>query len=363
MGNFARPPPDIMLNWLKNLFNESSAPAPRRPVAAGAAVASPPEKKSVSIGTVPWRERDQVDYTFSGWLFEAQGNGDMFTNKNEENILAALDETVKSEQSGAHMVRRIPGVIPQLLQTLRNGDFSGTDVARTISTDLVLVAEVLRMANSAAYSPASAISSIENAILILGQNGLRQLITGVAFKPIVNLKSGTFTKLVAPRLWMQSERCAFACRYLASNEPVDPLDAFLAGLIQNVGLTVSLRVIDQISDGRLPVGSPTFCNALGMQGRTLAVNIAREWHFPEAVSRAILEQASDPRDHKVSALGRVLFMGDYLSKIDILARHDHIQRHDKTITEDLSEKELSCLDALADLEDKDWAALTMAGAR
>jgi HD-like signal output (HDOD) protein len=349
-----------MFNWLKNLFNEPSPPV--RQSVARTSVAEP-EKKGVSIGTVPWRERDQVDYTFSSWLFEADGEGDVFTNKNEENILAALQETVASEQSGAHMVRRIPGVIPQLLQTLRNGDFAGADVARTISTDLVLVAEVLRMANSAAYSPAAAINSIENAILILGQDGLRQLITGVAFKPIVNLKSGTFTKMVAPRLWMQSERCAFACRSLAANEPVDPLDAFLVGLIQNVGLTVSLRVIDQMSDGRLPVGSPTFCNALAMHGRTLAVNIAREWHFPEAVSRAILEQSSDPRDPKVSALGRVLLMGDFLSKIDILARNDRINRNDKAILEDLSDKEIACLEALADLEEKDWTALAATGAR
>ncbi|NEX60527.1 HDOD domain-containing protein [Noviherbaspirillum galbum] len=350
-----------MLTWLKKLFSDEAAV----PVAHRAAANPSPAtaKKTASVGTVPWRERDQVDYTFNSWLFDAEQQVEVFTNKNEENILAALDETVKSEQSGAHMVRRIPGVIPQLLQTLRNSEFSGAEVARTISGDLVLVAEVLRMANSAAYSPAAPISSIENAILLLGQNGLRQLITGVAFKPIINLKSGTFTRMVAPRLWVQSERCAFACRALAAGLPVDPLDAFLVGLIQNVGLTVSLRVIDQMSDNRLPVGSPTFCNALAMQGRTLAVNIAREWHFPEAVSKAILEQSSDPRDPKVSALGRILLMGDYLSKIDILVRNDRIDRRDRAITEDLSEKEIACLDALGDMEEKDWAAMAATGVR
>jgi HD-like signal output (HDOD) protein len=317
--------------------------------------------QAAGISTVPWRQRDQVDYVFSSWLFEAQNHPDVFTNKNEDAILAAIDETVKSAESGAHLVRRMPGVIPQLLQSLRNPEFSGADVARTIASDVVLVAEVLRMANSAAYSPGTPISGIEHAVLVLGESGLRQLITGVAFKPIINLKSGAFTRMVAPRLWLQADRCGQACRTLSAGEPVDTLDAFLAGLIQNIGLMVSLRVIDKISDGRLPIGSPTFCNALGVQGRTLAANIAREWHFPETVVQAVQEQGSDPRDMKVSSLGRILLMGDYLSKIDILVRHELMDRNDRALTEDLSDKELACMEELAQADDQDWAALANAG--
>ena len=345
-----------MLNWIKQLFQDNTNSR------APAALASPPEaptapKATPGISTVPWRQRDQVDYVFSSWLFEAEQDPDVFTNRNEDNILAAIDETVKSAESGAHLVRRMPGVIPQLLQSLRNPEFSSAEVASTIESDVVLVAEVLRMANSAAYNPGKPIGGIDHAVLVLGQDGLRQLITGVAFKPIINLKSGAFTRMVAPRLWLQSERCGFACRTLARDEPVDPLDAFLVGLIQNIGLTVSLRVIDKISDGRLPVGSPTFCNALAAHGRTLAVNIAQEWHFPENVVNAIREQGSDPRDPKVSPVGRILLMGDYLSKIDILARHQRMDRGDKSLTEDLSDKELACMEELAQQDDQDWAAL------
>jgi HD-like signal output (HDOD) protein len=337
-----------MFNWFKQLFSNTSKSV-QVPVAVQEHSAEPPQKTGIS--TVPWRQRDQVGYFFAGWLFEAENHPDIFTNKNEDAVLAAIDETVKSDESGAHMVRRMPGVIPQLLQNLRNPDFSGQEVARTISSDVVLVAEVLRLANSAAYSSGTSINGIEHAILILGQDGLRQLITSVAFKPIVNLKSGSFTRMVAPRLWLQSEYCALACRMLANDEPVDAFDAFLAGLIQNVGLTVSLRVIDRISDGRLPVGSPTFCNALSTYGRTLAINIAREWHFPETVVAAIQQQSADPRDPNIAPLGRILFMGDYLSKMDILARHGRMDTKDKAILEDLSDKEIGCLRELAEVKD------------
>ena len=50
-------------------------------------------------------------------------------------------------------------------------------------------------------------------------------------------------------------------------------------------------------------------------------------------------------------------MGDYLSKIDILARHQRMDRGDKSLTEDLSDKELACMEELAQQDDQDWAAL------
>lgn len=353
-----------MFAWLRRLFS-SSGNAPAAAPASIAQPAKPPAQSQVQniiTHAALSMQRNQIDFIFGSWLFETESHPDIFTNGNEDAILAAIDATVKSEESGAHMVRRMPGVIPQLLQSLRNPDFAGAELARTISHDVVLVAEVLRLANSAAYNPGSPITSIDHAVLVLGHDGLRQLITGVAFKPIVNLKSGNFTRMVAPRLWAQSERCAMACGMLARGEAVDPLDAFLVGLVHNVGLTVSLRIIDKISDGRQPVGSPTFCNALAAYGRTLAINIGREWHFPEAVTTAISEQGASTHNANISQLGRILLMGDHLSKFDTLVRHGRADANDRELTEDLSDKELACLQELAALEERDWAGMIAAGA-
>lgn len=352
-----------MFNWLLRFLSPTPQSKPAAaPAPATAAPAPAPVSKvqNIAIHTALSTQRDQVDFIFTSWLFAAENHSDVFTNKNEDGILAALDATVKSEESGAHMVRRMPGVIPQLLQALRNNDFSGAELARSISQDVVLVAEVMRLVNSAAYNPGAPVTGVDHAILMLGQDGLRQLITGVAFKPIINLNSGSFTRMVAPRLWAQSERCAAACALLARNEPVDPLDAFLVGLIHNVGLTVSLRVIDKISDGRQPVGSPTFCNALVAYGRALTINIAREWHFPDAVITAIGEQEDKTVGRNMSPLGRVLMMADYLSKIDTLSRNKRLDADDAGVAEDLTANEIDCLRTLEADAERDWIAITTA---
>ena len=305
-------------------------------------------------------QRSVADYEFTSWLFASENHPDLFTNPCEDAILAAIDEAVKSPRSGTHLVRRIPGVIPQLLQSLRSPDFSGQELARLIWHDVVLVSEVLRLANSAAYNPGTPITSIDHAILILGQDGLRQLITGVAFKPIIDMKSGSFTRRVAPHLWDQAERCALANRILARAAGADPLEAFLAGLIHNVGLIVALRIIDQIYDRSQPLGSPTFCNALVPLGRALTANIAREWHFPDTVIRAVGEADAAEKGggagsrEPMSALGAILVTGDYLAKLDTLRRQGRIAQDDPRVSHDLSEAQRECFAQIALLEQRDW---------
>lgn len=351
-----------MFAWIQRLFSSPSPVAGNTLSGAVAAVSAPLAKASCpeEQANLSWMQRSVLDYDFTSWLFDAEDHPDIFTNQTEDAILAELDALAESPQTGAHLVRRMPGVIPQLLQSLRSADFSGGDLARKIWNDVVLVAEVLRLANSAAYSPSTRIDSIDHAILMLGQDGLRQLITSVAFKPIIDLKSGSFTRKVAPRLWDQAERCAIANRLLAQDArygPVDPLDAFVAGLIHNVGLTVSLRVIDRMSDGKQQIGSPTFCNALATHGRILSCNIGREWHFSEAVAIAVREAGAEEKNSTLSPLGQILQMGDYLSKLDTLRRQGRIGADDPRLSQGLSEREIACLAEIALVADRDWSAI------
>lgn len=295
-------------------------------------------------------QRDGLNANFSNCLFGATDDAGIFTSQIEGDILAALEKITGSSQSGANLVRRMPGVIPQLLQSLRTEEFSGADLAHKISHDVVLVAEVLRLANSACHHASKSITSIEHAILILGHGGMRQLITGVAFKPIIDLKSGHFTKLAALNIWDQSRKCAVANRLLAHDEQVDPFEAFMAGLMQNVGLVAALRIMDQMSvDGR-QIGSVSFFNALIGHARTLSCSIGREWRFPEAVISAIGEQGSIYNHADMSPIGKILSIGDYLSKMQVLHHHQRLDLHAAGVTQGLSAKEIDCLRQLDALD-------------
>lgn len=306
---------------------------------------------------ISWLQRNEATADFNRWLFSADANTELFVTPLEQRVLTALEDIINGKQSGVNLVRRMPGVIPQLLQSLRTDDFSGAELARKISNDVVLVAAVIRLANNAFYGMDKPITSIEHAVLVVGQDGLRQLISGVAFKPILNLKSGYYTQLIAPKCWRQAEMCALAARLLAVDEPVHPFEGFLAGLIQYVGLIVSLRVMDQITEGDPRLGSESFCNMLISHARTLSSNIAREWQFPPAVVTAIEEQGSKSRLVQLSATGRILSTADFLGKIYVLSEYGMPTADG---VDGLSERAQTCLAVLAESSAAEAAAAAVA---
>jgi HD-like signal output (HDOD) protein len=337
------------MRWFSRHFSSKSRSteksAKTAPFAAPAEVIAPvapapqaaPAVEASASGSVSWMQRQEVNAAFLDWLFEDGDQSRLFASPAEQKLLTEVEQAILSKQVAADMVRRMPGVIPQLLQSLRTDDFSGAELARKISHDVVLVAEVIRIANSSLYKTTEEITSIERAVLVLGHSGLRQLITSVAFKPIIDLKTGYFTKAIAPKIWHHSEICARASRMLAESETVMAFEAFLAGLIQNVGFIVSLRFVDQLGGDR-GVGSAGFCNALAALGRRLSVDIAREWRFPEAVANAIHEQDIFAKDTKQSPIGTVLALADYISKIQVLSGCGRMNAADPKLLEGLPEK-------------------------
>lgn len=330
-----------MYEWLQRLFSSSASDgAPQGTVApvatAPPAGAAPPTPQPAAVEPtqapiVPFDQLDQVNSRYNHWLFDTEGESGLDCNPLEHQVLDALAEIIESQQSGAALVRRMPGMIPQLLQSLRSDNFSGAQLSRTISNDVVLVAAVTRLANSSLKGTGTAISSVEHAVMLIGQEGLRHLITSVAFRPIIDMHSGHFTRTLAPRIWEHSERCAVANRALAEELGVDRFEAFLAGLVHNVGLIVALRIMDQVSKGDKRLGSEMFCARLMREARSLTCSIGRDWHFPDNVTLAISEQGGVKKGEVISPLGRQLALTDYLGKLRMLVESDRAELGDPAL--------------------------------
>jgi HD-like signal output (HDOD) protein len=343
----------MMYRWLQRIFSGSAEahPTPALPASseAGTTPASAglaPASGAASPPALSFDQLDGVNRNYFRWLFDSEGESDLDTNPLETQVLESLTALINSQQSGAALVRRLPGLIPQLLQSLRSDNFSGAQLSRTISNDVVLVAAVIRLANSSFTGSGTTISSVEHAVILIGQEGLRHLITSVAFRPIIDMNSGHFTRTLAPRIWDQSERCALANRMLAEAMGVDPFEAFLAGLVQNVGLIVTLRIMDQMAKGDKRMGSEMFCARLVRDARILTCSIGREWNFPESVTRAIGEQGGMKKGAVISPLGRLLTLTDYLSKVRILVENEWMADGDPALFHGVPPDAVACYRSL-----------------
>ena len=332
-----------MFRWLHSLFSSpAEAPVAAPPPPPAPAPPPAPEAPAPRPGAAPvsFEQLERINGAWNAWLFD-RADGGLELSAAETRVLEALAAIAGSQQSGAALVRRMPGLVPQLLQSLRSDTFSGSALSRTIASDPVLVAAVVRLANSCYQGTGQSIASVEQAVILIGQEGLRQLITTVAFRPIIDVRSGFYTRRLAPHLWAHSERCAIAARRLAGAD-IEPFDAFLAGLLQNVGLLVTLRIMDQEAQDGERLGSDVFLAQLARDTRRLCASIAREWNFPDTVAQALLEQGELRRGATVSPLGRLLKLADYLGKVRMLVEQGLVDEADDALFAGLPPEAAQC---------------------
>jgi HD-like signal output (HDOD) protein len=286
----------------------------------------------------------EVEAAYYRWLTSSAGRS--LPPETENRILEAVQQLTGAPGDAADLVPRVPEVIPQLLRSLRDEGVSAADLSRQVAQDMVLVAEVIRESNSAYYSPITPVRTIENAIMMLGQNGLRMLLARIAFRPLIKMQAEGFAHRAAPHVWSQSEKCALAASLLAPGLTAGVFEAYLAGLMQNVGLIVAFRLIHRLSpDGKVP-GSSEFGAKLLASSRQLSAGIARHWEFPPAVADAIA-QAGAPGD---SPLAQSLALGDRISKLRMLVDACVLDEDDPLIADGLDGFQRRCFGKLHNLD-------------
>ena len=299
-----------MKRWLTRLFGmhpaDHAAPVVAEAMAVGASA-------SDDAAAAP---RPELDLAFFHWLIAPHVSGRPAA---DGPVLDELERLARDPDSAAALVPRVPAVIPQLLRSLRDEDSSAGELARQVAQDAVLVAEVIREVNSPYYQPASPIRNLEGAVLLLGQNGLRMLLARVAFRPIISQQASPLARLLAPPLWRQSELCAQAAGLLAPRHGADPFEAYLAGLMHNVGLVVAFRAAEQlVPTGGLP-DDDAFGARLVQAARRISAAVAERWQLPPAIGHAIAA-VGEPAAAPPLALALTLEDADRLAKLHMLAR-------------------------------------------
>jgi len=318
-----------MKNWLNRLKPraeaEAAAPAPAAPATAADTVGA------------------EIEAAWYRWLTASAATE--VPPDFEQRILEQVHALARDPAAAAGLVPRVPEVVPQLLRSLGDEGASSADLARQVSQDVVLTAEVIREANSAYYRPIQPVKNAEAAIMMLGQNGLRMLLARVAFRPIVNMQAEGFARRAAPHIWDQSVKCALAASLMAPGLTAGVFEAYLAGLMQNVGLVVAFRLADKTHPGSVPA-SAEFGAALLASGRAISAGIASHWGFPHEVNAAIAH-AGNPGE---ATLAQALAQGDRIAKLRMLVDAHVVGEDDELVEQGLTSFQRRCLGKLENIE-------------
>ena len=220
---------------------------------------------------------------------------------------------------------RLPAVLPQLLRTLKNDHAAGGELAKLVGRDPLMVGEVMRVTNSVFYRTAQPITSLQQAVVVLGQDGLRRVLTQHVMKPILQANAGTLGHAAGERLWDHAERCAHACAWLGRSSGCDAFEAYLAGIICHTGTGAVVRLLDQLMpvEAEAPPLSSGFLGACAQLATRLSLQATQHWELPARVIGAMTEYQG-PTTPAGAALGRTLAVADTLAIAQLLAEHEQV---------------------------------------
>jgi HD-like signal output (HDOD) protein len=308
-----------MRELFRRLFNSRAREQPARPPLVPA-IPLAPAVAMPSASTARTMTAAEVENRFHLCVLGIEAATDDTPSPAEQTTLKRFREAFGGERFDVGKLPRLPAVVPQLLRSLKNDDVDSRQLSGQIGHDPVLVGEVIRVANTAHYRTGKPIASLAQAILLLGQDGLRRVVMQLVMRPILRTDTGRLGKVAGPRLWGHAERCAIACTILGK-EHCDPFEAYLAGIVCNTGAIAVIGVIDQEgADTRAP-HSTRFLRACAQWGDRLSLHAARHWQFPERVQQALAERA-DPADAGAKTpLGRVLQTANRLAMLEVLVEH------------------------------------------
>lgn len=270
---------------------------------------------------------DRIEQAFMGMVLGVHSPQDVPLNDFERKALKAFVALPDSDLSDNRLIPRLPAVLPRLMNYFRDPSTTSRELADLIGQDIVSVSEVIRLANSPYYRRAGEARSLEQAILVLGQRGLRQMVANLLIRPIFTERQGHFSAIAGALLWEQSEKTALIGAALAREDQGDEFSAYLAGISSTLGLLIGCRVLDNLFDGSQTPSSLALRSQWLINARRLTARVARAWEFPDAAC-VILEQLCQPDQSRLPSDGMRLYSAQRFSQFHCLQRSGRLPATD-----------------------------------
>lgn len=198
-------------------------------------------------------------------------------------------------QAATAAVQRLPslaGSTRQLLGYLNDESVDLKIIVRAIECDQGLAIGVLRIANSPFYGMSNRVTTIHDAVVVLGFSNLRMIIicAMTAMIRFPNLGDGAPVR----NLFRHSLLVAIAASVLARNNAMDAAALFLAGVLHDVGVLALMSTYPALhAQARtLAEHEGLFIfeaeNAVfGFDHADIGASLCRHWNLPESIVQAI----------------------------------------------------------------------------
>jgi HD-like signal output (HDOD) protein len=226
-----------------------------------------------------------------------------------------------------------PALAARTLEMLADPNASMEEVEKTIAQDQAMIAKMIKVSNSVLYGGYQKVATLRQALTRLGAKTTKSLVLasstrGYFFKNRNAMKTyGQFLWQHAIETGMAARRIAEACGH------EDPEQAFVAGIMHDIGKLVILMIDDkkykEIQQLKVIEKLSTLeaeTEVLGMDHAALGRLLMEKWHMPEAVQVCTQFHHRHTDAPQFGPLTAVVAYGNYLS--NTLGSHplnDHLE--------------------------------------
>lgn len=188
----------------------------------------------------------------------------------------------------------LPSSALRVLDMLKQPETSAKDLEYAIGQDPALTAGILRQANSAFYGYARRISSLQEAIVLLGFQVIQSLAMTAAIAPVLKTPIVGY-EVEQDGLWKHSILTGIAAKSMCKRLRIPYADtAFTAGLLHDIGKLIISIYLQQIGDymlERVNLSQLSYAEleekVIGFNHATVGGYTATGWNLPDDLVECI----------------------------------------------------------------------------
>lgn len=231
-------------------------------------------------------------------------------------ILELVNQTVE--------LPTIPEVLVRLNSIMADPDSSVEDVAKVISGDPAISANILRLVNSAYYGLQVRVSAVSTAVSIMGFTMTKKVALKAAVFSVFGKRQEPSPHFDAAGFWKHSIFCGVAARAIGKISPrfraTDAEDLYICGLLHDIGKILMLESSTESYLEALSQASATRRPELELETELLGFNhadvgsvLAIKWLLPEDLTIPIRYHHAPDQDPFHQSLSYLIHLADHLA--------------------------------------------------